>query len=245
MTFGSDSTGLRESKTSGGVDRSHGRAGVQKGVFFLIHCVSFAICVYVVFGRGDVASGQRWQVVDSLRARLVLGVTALYLVRHGITLLYLLKRRVEWSEAIGLGFFLILFEVGFCVLAAGMLRRVAAPIGAADYVAIAMVLVGSFLNTYSEMQRKWWKDKPENKGRCYTQGLFGLSMHINYFGDTVLFTGWSILTATLWTLVLPVFMGSMFVFYHIPGLDSYLEQRYGDEFTEYRKRTKEFIPFVY
>jgi steroid 5-alpha reductase family enzyme len=184
-------------------------------------------------------------VVDSLRARLVLGVTALYLVRHGITLFYLLKRRVAWSEAIGLGCFLILFEVGFCVLAAGMLRSAAAPIGGVDYIAIALVLVGSFLNTYSEMQRKWWKDKPENKGRCYTRGLFGLSMHINYFGDTVLFAGWSILTATLWTLVLPVLMGSMFVFYHIPGLDSYLEQRYGDEFREYRKRTKKFIPFVY
>ncbi len=53
------------------------------------------------------------------------------------------------------------------------------------------------------------------------------------------------LTATWWTLGLPAMMTAMFLFYHIPGLDSYLTQRYGDEFTAYASRTKKFIPFVY
>jgi protein-S-isoprenylcysteine O-methyltransferase Ste14 len=50
-------------------------------------------------------------------------------------------------------------------------------------------------------------------------------MHINYFGDTVLFTGWCLLTATWWT--------------------PYLEERYGDELIEYAKKTKKFMPFIY
>ena len=56
---------------------------------------------------------------------------------------------------------------------------------------------------------------------------------------------WCLLTASVWTLVLPVFMAASFVFHHIPGLDAYLEQRYGDEFVEYAKKTKKFMPFVY
>ncbi len=40
-------------------------------------------------------------------------------------------------------------------------------------------------------------------------------------------------------------MAGSFIFYHIPGLDTYLEERYGDEFVEYSKKTKKFMPLVY
>ena len=70
-------------------------------------------------------------------------------------------------------------------------------------------------------------------------------MHINYFGDTVLFIGWCMLTASLWALALPALMGASFIFYHIPGLDAYLAERYGAEFEEYAAETKKFVPFLY
>ena len=65
-------------------------------------------------------------------------------------------------------------------------------------VAAAAYFGGSFLNTFSELQRKWWKAQPQNKGRCYTQGLFSLSRNINYFGDVVLFGAWAAATAAWW-----------------------------------------------
>ena len=37
----------------------------------------------------------------------------------------------------------------------------------------------------------------------------------------------------------------MFVFMHGPMLDKYLEERYGDGFRAYAKKTKKLIPFVY
>lgn len=43
----------------------------------------------------------------------------------------------------------------------------------------------------------------------------------------------------------PLLMTAGFVWYHIPGLDSYLEKRYGDEFREYAARTKKFVPWVW
>lgn len=232
-----------------GVDRTHGSSHAQKTTFFMLHTISLALCAYLVFG-GGVAKlggflGARWNILEPERAAIVFAVTALYWVRHGITTFYLLRRNVAWSEALGLGAMILVVEVGFCFLATGALRDVAATVGPVDYVAIALVLLGSYLNSGSEIQRKWWKDDPANKGKCYTGGLFRWSMHINYLGDSVLFTGWSLLTATWSTLALPAMMTAMFMLYHIPGLDSYLKQRYGDEFESYAKRTKKFIPFVY
>jgi protein-S-isoprenylcysteine O-methyltransferase Ste14 len=70
-------------------------------------------------------------------------------------------------------------------------------------------------------------------------------MHINYFGDSVLFTGWAILAASVFAFSIPVLMIAMFVFVHIPPLDAYLAQRYGDEFKDYAAKTAKFVPFVY
>ena len=66
--------------------------------------------------------------------------------------------------------------------------------------AAAAYVGGSFLNSFSELQRKWWKARPENKGRCYTLGLFSLARNINYTGDVVLFGGWALAPARGGTL---------------------------------------------
>ncbi|MFH1673290.1 MAG: hypothetical protein ABIF87_07690 [Pseudomonadota bacterium] len=57
MTTDSTSTNSHEPNIVAGVDRAHGRSSMQKGAFFLIHSISFAIYVYVVFGRDIVLLG--------------------------------------------------------------------------------------------------------------------------------------------------------------------------------------------
>ena len=42
-----------------------------------------------------------------------------------------------------------------------------------------------------------------------------------------------------------VLMLLMFMFVHIPPLDQYLAERYGEEFEAYRARTRRLIPFVW
>ena len=241
---------MNESKNkNAGIDRAHAPSLGPKFVFCFLHLGSLLLCGGVVFG--NVVSvcgewlGQVWAVTDLSRGQLLFGTACLYWIRHTLTLFYLLVRKVEWGEVLGLSVFMAGFEVGLCAIAAGVWRGQALAFGWLDVVAIVLVLVGSFLNTGSEVQRKWWKNDPANQGRCYTGGLFAWSMHINYFGDTVLFTGWCLLTGHSWTLLLPLMMALSFVFYHIPGLDAYLAERYGEEFTAYRRRTKKFVPLIY
>ena len=57
--------------------------------------------------------------------------------------------------------------------------------------------------------------------------------------------GLTMLTATWWLGLLPFLMIVGFIWYHIPALDEYLLERYGDEFAQYAATTKKYVPFVY
>lgn len=245
----SEVTKKSEAKKRAGIDRSYGKSLGAKVLFFFLHGIGVGLSAYLVLGGGVSAVGgwlgQSWQITEPLRAQWMFAAVVLYWLRHGITLFYLLQRKVELSEVLGLSVFLILLEPTFCLLASGVTKSSVTPFGWLAYVSLGLIVLGSYLNTCSEVQRKWWKADPEHRGKCYTEGLFRYSMHINYFGDSVSFTGWALLTGVGWALILPLGMTAGFLFFHIPGLDSYLEERYGDEFRDYAKRTKKLIPFLY
>lgn len=222
---------------SGGVKRSHDRSFSQKLTFAFIHGCIVLICIWLAFGAFD------WP--DPTRARILAFCAVLYWIRHCLTLFVLLKRQLAYSEVFGLSLFIAFFEIGFLLLGAGVVSNEHLQLPSLDWIALGLVVFGSFLNTGSELQRWRWKKQPSSKGRCYTQGLFGYSMHINYFGDTVMFTGWAILAASIFAWSIPVFVTASFVFFHIPALDEYLAKRYGAQFEEYDNKTVKFIPFVY
>lgn len=114
--------------------------------------------------------------------------------------------------------------------------------------ATLLYILGSALSTISEFQRYIFKKHPSNKGRLMTTGLWVYSMHMNYFGDSLLFTGWTIASSGVgasWTWWVPIVITSLFIFMHIPGLDEYLAHRYPKEFPRYAATTAKFVPFVY
>jgi protein-S-isoprenylcysteine O-methyltransferase Ste14 len=87
--------------------------------------------------------------------------------------------------------------------------------------------------------------KDENKGHLYTAGLFKHARHINYLGDTILFTGLALVSHKAILLIIPVSMALVFTLILIPLKEYYLKKKYGKEFNEYASRTKRFIPMVY
>lgn len=164
-----------------------------------------------------------------------------YVLRLFITVFVFLKRKMAWSEML-LVSGLMSFALFSFAKVGGNSRQ---PVGALDYFGILLYLFGSWLNTYSEYTRHIWKKKGENKGNLYTGGLFKYSMHINYFGDIVLFSGLALITQSFSLLVIPIVMALNFVFFIIPRLDKYLANKYGDEFKKYADRTKKLIPGIY
>ena len=164
-----------------------------------------------------------------------------YVLRLFFTVFVFLKRKWEWSE--------VLIVSTLMSIALFALTRYGGnsdqPIGLLDYFSIFLYLFGSWLNSWSEYKRYVWKKEKSNKGRPYTVGLFKYSMHINYFGDVLLFAGFALMTWRFSLLIIPLVMTLNFVLNIIPRLDKYLVQKYGDEFKEYAANTKKLIPWIY
>ncbi len=216
-----------------------------RGFNTILHAIIIGIVIWIYFGGGIVLIGSWFGIPvtpgDYTRRIILLIFGIILFVRLSLTNFYLLKRKVDWKESMGILFAIIFYQIGYALCGAAQ----SAPIGAFDYVAIAIFTLGSFLNTGSEIQRKRFKDKPENKGKLYTTGLFSLARHINYFGDTLWTIGWAILTLNWWSAILPVFCTLNFIFFMIPMLHTYLDERYKEQYVEWTKKTKKFIPFIY
>jgi len=68
-------------------------------------------------------------------------------------------------------------------------------------------------------------------------------MHINYFGDQLLFTGFAVITGFAWTIPVLLLMLAGFLFFNIPELDRHLRAHYGDEFEAYARETRSLFHF--
>ncbi|MFD6285995.1 methyltransferase family protein [Streptomyces sp. NPDC060205] len=216
----------------------YGRYDASTGPKILVTaCNALAVAV-----AGWFLSGGTDRVdAEPLRRGVLFALSAVYLLRFVATTFVMLKRSMEWSEAATVGVWVVVIHGTMAYLGGTN----SASVGVVTWLGVVLYVVGSYLNTGSEYQRKLWKRAPEHKGKLYTEGLFKYSMHINYFGDVVLFTGFALVTGSLWALVIPAIMACMFSFMNIPMLDKYLAERYGAAFDEYAKKTAKLVPFVY
>jgi steroid 5-alpha reductase family enzyme len=178
---------------------------------------------------------------DPLRASLIVACSFVYFLRIIGTTFMMLPRTVRYAEAVGVGCWIIVIHLTMAVFA-GLNTS---PVGWIALVGIVLYLSGSTINTGSEWLRKRWKADPSHAGQLYTGGFFRYAVHINYFGDVVLFTGFALITGSAWPLIIPALMACLFVFGNIPMLDKHLREHYGEAFEQYSARTAKFVPFVY
>ncbi|PSK36740.1 Delta(24(24(1)))-sterol reductase [Elsinoe australis] len=113
-------------------------------------------------------------------------------------------------------------------------------------VGAALYAVGITVETLSEVQRYRFKQDRRNKGKVYQGGLFSIARHVNYTGYLM----WRVGYATagggyVWGLANVGFF--LFSFSRsIPPLNHYCEERYGEQWEEYKRNTPyKMIPFVY
>jgi len=217
---------------------------IPKSFFMFSIIMSTYIAGYLMFANiDDMSSWLQPYKTHGTYARQLILISCLifYIFRLGITTFVFLKRKLVWGEAILIAGLMSLALFSFAYVGGGSQKA----INILDYSGIILFLVGSWINTQSEYTRYIWKQNVLNKGKLYTGGLFKYSMHINYFGDLILFIGLALITQTFSLLIIPLVMALNFVIYVIPSLNKYLENKYSDDFKEYASKTKKLIPGIY
>ncbi|MNI02737.1 3-oxo-5-alpha-steroid 4-dehydrogenase [compost metagenome] len=153
-----------------------------------------------------------------------------------------LPRGISWQEAIMNSAAFGIYYLGFPIL---MIVGNQEPNLTLLILGWVLFFVGSMLNTVSELLRKPFKDNPANKGKLYSGGLFKYAIHINYLGDCLWVLGLALISNNIYSLLIPLGLFLVFVFGYIPKSDDYLQNKYGEQFTAYKKKTKKLIPFIW
>jgi steroid 5-alpha reductase family enzyme len=221
------------------------RAIAPRLLMTAIHAAAVAATGWLLLGGGLEAVqahwGTSWSLASPLRRWLLFTAAIIYFLRVMVTSFVTLKRKMGWGEAVLIAVWVLVIDVLFALLGGANPRNM----GLVTALGVVLYAVGSWLNSSSELQRKRWKQRPENTGRLFTGGLFRYAVHINYFGDELLFTGYALITGRAWALLVPLLMLAGFLFFNIPELDRHLRAHYGAEFDAYARRTRSFVPFIY
>lgn len=120
----------------------------------------------------------------------------------------------------------------FTVPIPGSRSRLSLPV----VVGTIMYVVGMILETGSEMQRKTFKSKPENKGKLCREGMWSWARHINYGGYT-LWRGGFALAAGGWVAggLFATLQAWNFTQQGMVSLDYYMSRRYKDQWGRYKE----------
>ncbi len=157
------------------------------------------------------------------RRWVILGFSLITLLRFVFMMFFLLRRAMPWSEVIAVPLAFSIYYLGFAAL--GLSNQT--ELGIWDEGGVVLFLLGSGLNTYSELQRDRFKQDPVNKGKLYTGGLFAYAMHINFFGDVLWVAGYAVIAGHLVGIGVVLLLLLFFMFKNVPMLDDYLRDRYG------------------
>lgn len=221
----------------------------QKATITAIEIALIAISVWILFGSAQfvVADWFGMDISDPMaspipnRRWLILGFSLVLVARMAFTMFRFMRRAIPWAETLSIPFAFALYYIGFSIL----VLPSSASLDGIDGIAIALYIIGSWLNTGGELGRDRFKRNPANQGKLYTAGFFAWSMHINFFGDILWVVAFALVARNPWGALIPLLLTLFFAFYNVPALDRYLAGRYGQEFEAYRKRTKRLIPFIW
>ncbi|KAH6692392.1 hypothetical protein F5X68DRAFT_58096 [Plectosphaerella plurivora] len=108
-------------------------------------------------------------------------------------------------------------------------------------VGAAFYAVGITVETVAEIQRKAFKDRPENKGKVMKTGLWSWARHINYGGYSLWRASYCF-AASGWLggIGMGLWQTLDFVNRAVPVIDEYCAGRYGAQWTQFKKE----VPYI-
>lgn len=119
--------------------------------------------------------------------------------------------------------------------------------GFVEVLGLILWLIGFVFESVADYQLFVFKNKPENKGKIITTGLWKYSRHPNYFGEVLLW--WGLFVFLIKSIgIFPGILGPIlltFLILKVSGVPL-LEKRYQDnkDFADYAKKTNVFFPWL-
>ena len=114
-----------------------------------------------------------------------------------------------------------------------------------DYAGVALWLTGFAFEAVGDAQLARFKANPANKGKVFDRGLWRYTRHPNYFGEALLWWGYTTIALAAgawWTLFSPALM--TFLLLRVSGV-AMLEKDLAESKPSYRdyiRRTSPFLP---
>lgn len=116
-----------------------------------------------------------------------------------------------------------------------------------QYLGVGVWLFGFFFETIGDFQLEQFKKESANKGKLLTSGLWSLTRHPNYFGESICWWGIFLISYTtvsdVWLVISPALITLLLLF--VSGVPL-LEKKYKDreDFQQYAKKTAKFFPLI-
>lgn len=126
------------------------------------------------------------------------------------------------------------------------------PIPALCIVGAVIANFGTWFESIADHQLYVFKSNSNNKGKLMKTGLWSITRHPNYFGETLFWWGtymFNIAVGQYWAIYSAVVMTLLIIFVSgVANQESNTKEKlakYGDEYLEYKKNTAKFIPWIW
>jgi steroid 5-alpha reductase family enzyme len=137
--------------------------------------------------------------------------------------------------------------VGMVIYAMNSVQKIEDINIGAFFFGVAVMFIGTLYETIADLQLYFFKNNPENNGKVLNSGLWYLSRHPNYFGESVFWLGCYIcnLSAVVWfTFFSPLLMIFFIVFVSgVPILETMMSKEYDSKYGSYIRTTSSFFPW--
>ena len=192
------------------------------------------------------------------------GAVAVWIAIYGIFILFVpFYRKSQWKPAGTFAAFVVafaieMFGVPFSMYAIGWAFGTQLPEGVlwghtlqqyigdvGSWFGAVLSLLGAALVVlgWKAIHKNYWS-KEAGKGKLVTGGIYGLIRHPQYAGFFLITLGMMIGWATIPLIILYTLLVVLYVRL-AKREEKDMEKEFGDEYVNYRKRTKMFIPYVY
>ncbi len=118
----------------------------------------------------------------------------------------------------------------------------ARPYGARPLIGIPLVVIGQGIRLWASGCIVKYRGEELQALRLTTWGPYSIIRNPLYIGNGLIGLGWSLIAGWSAVILFIVLFGLMYNYFIVPSEESFLENKFGERYINYKNRTGRFIP---